>query len=136
MSSFIPRLNSIMTIDDAKQLNSLVLAFVGDGVQTLYVRTKLVNASSSKAGVLHKLVAGEINAVHQSKAVMSLLEIFNTEEMEIYKRARNSKTNSSAKNANIIDYKKASGYEAVIGYLYLTGQSERLDYLLGQGDKV
>lgn len=125
----IPRCPAIMTEEQAEQLNPLVLAFIGDSVETLYVRSRLVFKSDMKTGGLHKQAAKIINATQQSRAADMLSEFFNEKEKEIYKRARNSKTHTSAKNATIIDYKKASGYEAVIGYLYLTGQSERLDFL-------
>lgn len=125
-----------MTKEQAEQINPLVLAFIGDSVHTLYLRTKLAHISSSKAGELHKIVTSQINATHQSKAAMDILEHLTEVEHEIYRRGRNSKSNSSAKNASIIDYKKASGYEAVIGFLYITGQYERLEYILTRSEDV
>lgn len=136
MNKLIPKLDNNMSEEQAILINPLVLAFIGDSVQTLYVRTNLVHNSSMKTNELHKRVSKQINATNQSRVVMVMMEQFTEKEMDIYKRARNSKTNTSAKNATIIDYKKASGYEAVIGYLYLTGQNERLEYILEQGDIV
>lgn len=127
---YAPSLINTISCAEAKQLNPLVLAFVGDSVQTLYVRTKLTMSANQKAGGLHKLASLEVCATAQADAVQSLIEIFTSDEADIYRRARNSKSKSAAKNADIIDYHKASGYEAVLGYLYLTGQHERLDYLL------
>lgn len=126
----IPILKSTITVDQARNLNPLVLAFIGDSVQQLYVRTKLVVGSTKKTGELHKLAIKEIKAEAQADIVNHLLPHFNEEELNIYKRARNSKANTVAKNASIADYKRASGFEAVIGYLYLTGQHERLYKLL------
>lgn len=127
---FVPCFSKTITCEAAKQLNALVLAFVGDSVQTLYVRTKLASSSRGKSGGLHILVSREICATAQAVTVEKLLGEFTDDEADIYKRARNSKSKSPAKNADIIDYHKASGFEAVIGYLYLTGQHERLTYLL------
>ncbi len=127
---FVPKVMEIITEEQAKQMNCLVLAFVGDSVQTLYVRTKLAVQHSSKAGKLHLFASKEICASSQAQRAELLLEKFTDTEKDIYLRARNSKTKSVAKNADIIDYHKASGLEAVFGYLYLTGNSERLGYLL------
>lgn len=126
----IPILQSTISKDEARNLNPLVLAFIGDSVQQLYVRTKLVVGSTKKTGELHKLAIKEIKAVAQADIVEHLLPYFNEEEVAIYKRARNSKANTTAKNASIAEYKKASGFEAVLGYLYLTGQHNRLNELL------
>ena len=110
-----------------KQMNPLVLAFVGDGVDTLFVRTRLALESSSKAGELHKQAAKEVNAGAQSVQAEKVLSILTEEEKEIYLRARNSKNHHHAKNYSVVDYRRASGLEAVIGYLYLTGENERLE---------
>ncbi len=131
--NFVPALSDIMSKDEAKRMNPLVLAFVGDSVQTLFVRARLASTERMKAGGLHALASREVSAVAQSDAVNGLLEHLSEDEEEIFKRARNAKTKSAAKNADIIDYRRASGYEAVIGYLYLTGQSDRLSYLLNRG---
>lgn len=112
-----------------KQMNPLVLAFVGDGVDTLYVRTKLAVESSSKAGALHVQASKEVNARAQSEQVEKVIEILTEEEKEIYLRARNSKNRHHAKNYSVADYRRASGLEAVIGYLYLIGETERLEEL-------
>lgn len=133
MQDFIPALKDTMTKEEAKQVNPLVLAFVGDAVQTLYVRTRCVFFSSQKAGALHKTVSQEINAQAQAAAAHSLIPLFSEEELEVFKRARNSKSATSAKNASITDYRQASGLEAVFGYLYLIGNHERLSFLLEKG---
>lgn len=127
---FVPSISAIITSEEAKQMNPLVLAFVGDSVQTLYVRAKLATSEGAKAGKLHLIASKEICASTQADTVEKLIETFSEEEKDIYHRARNSKTKSFAKNADIIDYHKASGFEAVLGYLYLTGKKERLHYFL------
>lgn len=119
----------------ASELNPLVLAFVGDGVQTLYVRTRLVSASPAKSGALHTRASQVIKASAQARAAERLLSEFSESEADIYRRARNNHSAHKAKNADVGDYHKASGLEAVIGYLYLTGQEERLEYVLNAACK-
>lgn len=115
---------------DAKLLNPQVLAFVGDGVYSLYIRHKMVINNNSSGQRLHSEVINFVKAKGQSNFIDKLLPMFTEEEMSVFKRARNHKTLSQAKNANIIDYKRATGLEAVIGYLYLTNQTKRLNELL------
>lgn len=118
---------------EARLLSPLSLAFVGDGVQTLFVRTALVKKGGLTGGELHKATSAVVSAVHQAEIFEKLILPQLTEaETDIYKRGRNNKNNTIAKNAGVIAYKKATGFEAVIGYLYLTGQSERLNFVLQQ----
>lgn len=118
------------TEKDAKLLNPQVLAFVGDGVYSLYVRHKIIASNSFTGQKLHAEVVNYVKAKGQSNFIDKLLPLFTEDEMAVFKRARNHKTLSQAKNANIIDYKRATGLEAVIGYLYLTKQINRLNELL------
>ena len=111
-------------------MNPIVLAFLGDSVQTLYVRTKLCINHKEKSGKLHILASQELKATSQAKAMKNILNLLTEEEEKIYKRARNSKATSPAKNANIIDYHIASGFEAVIGFLYLANETKRIEELL------
>ena len=116
-------------------MDPLVLAYVGDSVQALYVRTGLCTRPNAKAGQLHRRSIDAVSAAAQAQAVDRVRALFVPEEDDIYRLARNHKTKSSAKNASLADYHKASGLEAVLGYLYLTGQSERLDTLLAAAVK-
>ena len=119
-----------------RQMNPLVLAFVGDGVETLRVRTRLALSSDAKTNALHRLASGEVNAHAQSEQAERVLPHLTEEENEIFLRARNSKSHHHAKNYSVGDYRRASGLEAVIGYLYLTGQTERLEELFEIMEKV
>ncbi len=130
IEDFLPDLSTKMSKEQATQLNPLVLAFIGDAVQTLYVRTKLVFLHDFKANKLQQFVASEINANNQSKYIDEIYDLLTEEEKSIFKRARNSKVQTVAKNATVQNYKKASGLEAIIGYLYLIGSHDRLKYLL------
>ena len=125
-----------MDKNKVKQMNPLVLAFVGDGVETLYVRTRLALSCGEKAHALHRKTAEEINAKAQSDQAEKVLPFLTEEESEIYHRARNSKNHHRAKNYSVVDYRRASGLEAVIGYLYLTGEEERLEELFSIMEKV
>lgn len=119
-----------LTPQKAKNLNPQVLAFVGDSVYTLFVRTMLAEKFDVKSGKLHTLANEYVKAGGQSDALTNILEVLSEDEMAIFKRARNYKTHSVAKNANVIDYKRATGFEAVVGYLYLIGNYNRLNEIL------
>ncbi|HPD01853.1 MAG TPA: ribonuclease III domain-containing protein [Eubacteriales bacterium] len=114
----------------AHNINPLVLAFIGDSVHTLFVRSRLALASDKKTAALHREASAEISAVHQSAALEALKPLLTEEEEAIYRRARNSKLNTAAKHAELLEYRRATGLEAVIGYLYITGQNERLKFIL------
>ena len=107
-----------------------MLAYIGDSVQMLYVRTRTALETGCKAGVLHKAVSQEVKAHSQAVAAERILPLLTADEEGVYRRAKNSHTNNIAKNATSTDYRKASGFEALIGYLYLSGQRERLKELV------
>ena len=119
-----------LTKTEAKCLNPQVLAFVGDSVYTLFVRTMLAEKFDVKSGKLHTLANEYVKAGGQSDALERVISVLTDAEMGIYKRARNYKTHSVAKNADVVDYKRATGFEAVVGYLYLIGDYARLNELL------
>lgn len=128
----IPILTDCISEKQARELNPLVLAYIGDGVHTLYVRTKETRNTTGKADKLHRLVTEQVKASAQAQSLNNIKDLLNEEEEGIFLRARNSHQHSVAKNASIADYKTATGFEAVIGYLYLTGQNDRLEYLLSE----
>lgn len=123
----------IISKEKARQLNPLVLAFVGDAIHSLYVRKRLSLASDCKTNALQKNTSKVVKASSQSKQLEGLKEILNEDEMDIARRARNTKTNNVAKNSSLSDYKRSTSFEAVMGYLYLTGQHERVIELLNKG---
>lgn len=114
----------------ANEKNPQVLAFVGDSIYTLYVRSYLATHHSEKSGKLHILANEYVKAKGQSAFLASIEQDLTEEELAIYKRARNYKTKSVAKNQNVVDYHRATGVEALVGYLYLSGSWERLEWLL------
>ena len=115
---------------NVKNMNPQVLAFVGDGVYSLYIRHRIVSTSDLKGKGLHDLSTHYVKASGQSNFISKLQPMLNETELAVFKRARNHKTLSQSKNAKIVDYRRATGLEAVLGYLYLTGQFDRLNELL------
>ena len=107
-----------------------MLAFVGDSVYTLFIRTMLTEKFDVKSGKLHTLANDFVKAQGQSEVLNKIMPILSEEEVAVFKRARNYKTHSVAKNASVIDYKRATGLEALIGYVYLIGDYDRLNQIL------
>ena len=126
----LPKNDNPMTTKQARELNPLVLAYVGDGVHTLYVRLQELGKTTGKNDKLHKAVTARVKAEAQAKSMLAIMELLDEEESDIFHRARNAHSHSMAKNATVSDYRIATGFEALIGYLYLTGQHDRLTYLL------
>lgn len=122
---------------EAKKLSPQILAFVGDGVYSLFIRQKLTLTMKGKCNNLHNLTTNYVKAKGQSNSVEKILPLLKDEELEVFKRGRNYKTNSVAKHSTLIEYKRATGFECLIGYLYLIGQDERLIELLNlcEGEK-
>lgn len=110
-------------------MNPVVLAFVGDAVYTLYVRTELALSVGYKTGELNRRASEIVSAHGQSETLVRVLPCLNEEESEIYHRGRNAKKQTKSKNATAAEYVRSTGLEAVVGYLYLTGQTERLEEL-------
>ena len=107
---------------------SLALAFLGDTVYDLYVRSRLV-PSGGQVKALHRAATSLVNAGAQSLALERVEAQLSDEELDVVRRARNAKQ-SPPKNADPRDYHRATGFEALIGYLYLTGSVERLDEIM------
>lgn len=120
----------VISQKEALQLNSLVLAYVGDAVHSLYVRERLTLSHDLKAGDLHKLASSLVNAHVQSVIAEQLFDTLTEVEQTVFLRGRNGKAHHKAKNQSGADYRKATGLEAVLGFLYLTGQRDRLKELL------
>lgn len=113
-------------LSDIRMFNPLVLAYVGDAVFEVFVRTLLVSDGSMQVAKLHKKAIKFVKAKSQAEILESISSILKDEELEIVKRGRNTKTSTIPKNADISDYRYATGLEALIGYLYLIGDIERL----------
>lgn len=108
------------------QLSPLTLAFVGDAVFDLFVRERLVCLANRPVNRLHSLAVSLVKASSQARAAKRLSEILSEKELSVLKRGRNAHTNHKAKNASESDYHYATGLEALFGFLYLSGESDRL----------
>ncbi len=117
----------------ANNLSPVVLAFVGDAVYSLFVRERLVFTSDCKTGELNKRATAEVKATAQAEFIREIMPLLTDEELSVFKRARNSKKKTKAKSASVTDYNASTGMEAVIGYLYITGDMDRLNYILNRG---
>ena len=120
-----------LTHQEIKGLNPLVLAYIGDAVYEVFVRTYIVSENKNvKVHGLHKLSINLVKAEGQSNMMKCIMDELNENETYIFKRGRNAKSGTVPKHADLIDYRMATGFEALIGYLYLSGQKERLDEIL------
>ncbi|MCX8074861.1 MAG: Mini-ribonuclease 3 [Clostridia bacterium] len=112
---------------DIQSTSMQTLAFIGDAVYNVYIRCYLVSKSNSKTGKIHKESIKYVSAKAQSKIIDNLHDFLTETEQLVYKRGRNTNIDKVSKNIDIIDYKKATGFETLIGYLYLNSEHNRLD---------
>ena len=115
---------------DLRTYSPLTLAYIGDAIYDLVIRTIVVERGNKSANSLHKDTVAYVNARVQARMIDALESELTEEEAMIYHRGRKAKSYTAAKNASIIEYRKATGLEALCGYLYLNGQQERLLYLI------
>ncbi|MDO5707126.1 MAG: Mini-ribonuclease 3 [Andreesenia angusta] len=117
---------------DVRMLSPLKLAYIGDAVYEVYIRRFLLENSNENMGKIHKKSTKYVSAKAQSDIVFFLDSLLTDEEKSIIRRGRNTKSNTVPKNANIQDYKYATGFEALIGYLYLNDRIERIEELMNE----
>ena len=118
---------------DVRMYSPLTLAFMGDCVFEIVIRSIVVERGNRQAGSLHKIKTSVVNAKVQARMIEALMEELTEEERAVYKRGRNAKPHTVAKNASVNDYRKATGLEALFGYLYLSGQEDRILELTKRG---
>lgn len=122
---------------DVKTYSPLTLAFMGDCIFEIIIRTVVVERGNRGANGLHKTKSAVVNAKVQAKMAEALLPELTEEELACYKRGRNAKSHTMAKNASVGEYRKATGLEALYGYLYLQNNEDRLLELTKLGlDKI
>lgn len=122
--------NEQVSLQRAKNMSPIVLAFIGDAVYSLYVREKLAFNTDFKSGVLNGKTSQIVRASAQAHFVDEILPLLTEEELDVYKRARNTKKGTRAKSSTVVEYNKSTGFEALVGFLYITGQIDRLNTLL------
>lgn len=118
---------------DICSYSPLVLAYIGDAVYELMIRTKVINHGSMQVNKMHKKSAGLVKAGTQAELIRVMEEELTEEERAVFKRGRNAKSITMAKHATMIDYRMATGFEALVGFLYLTRRYERLVTLISRG---
>lgn len=120
-------------IKECSTYSPLTLAYLGDAVYEIVIRTLVVEGNRGAVKSLHRRTSGLVNARAQAAIAHAIKAELTEEELSIYKRGRNAKSNTSAKNASIHDYRIATGLEALMGYLYLNGNMDRCLELIQHG---
>lgn len=118
---------------DIREYSPLTLAYIGDSIYDLVIKTLVINEGNKPVQKLHAETSSFVQASAQSKMMRVLQEILTEEEHAVYKRGRNAKSVSPAKNQSITDYRRATGFEALMGYLYLKKDMKRLIELVKIG---
>jgi len=119
-------LNGLMK---ASESSPLVLAYIGDAIYEVYVRNKLVSQHNIQVDKLHKMAVNMVKSSAQAKSYHKIEQELTEEELAVFKRGRNAKS-SVPKNSDMSEYKIATGLEALIGYIYLSGDNKRLDEIM------
>ena len=127
------RFNEKMERDKARTLNPIALAFVGDAVYSLFVREKLVFSCDKKIGEVNKMTSSQVRASAQAEFYHRISDLLSEEENGVFHRARNAKKATKAKSATVAEYNISTGIEAVLGYLYIIGDFDRLNFILNEG---
>lgn len=121
---------------DIKQINTTALAYMGDAVYEVYIRQHVMETGHVHVDRLHAMAVPFVKAEGQAKAIKYLMDNFlNEEEQALTRRARNHKVATKAKNATVMDYKWATAFEALLGYLHLKGDKDRLDAVVKEAIK-
>ena len=132
-------------IDNLRQLNTEALAYMGDAVYEQYIREMLLQSGFAKVNNLHRSATKYVKASAQALAIRTMMAVgtgkgteveLSEEEQKLVKRARNHKFNSKAKNADPVTYKWATAFEALVGYLYLSGNKDRLSQIMNRAVEI
>ena len=119
-----------------KELSPLALAYIGDAVYEMLVRTTVLTGGNAPVNRLHKTARDMVNAKAQAEFYFRVAEELTEEEAAVFRRGRNAKSYTTAKNASVADYRRATGFEALMGYLYMTGQTDRMLALIKDGIRL
>lgn len=132
LNSYLKEKFNIKDIDN-NMYSPLTLAYIGDGIYDLIIRTVVVGKGNTRANKLHQRTSKIVKAATQSAMIEAIEDELSTDEHDIYKRGRNAKSHTTAKNATMGDYRRATGFEALMGYLYLCDETDRMVYLIKTG---
>ena len=130
MTNFEDIFDVPVSADKFKEVSPICLAFIGDAVHTLFVRDEVVKSRNLLLKDYHKLSSKKCKASYQAEMLDKIMDSLTEDEQNIVRRARNAKTHNIAKNSDIETYKKATSFEALVGYIYLQGNFERLKQIL------
>ena len=130
MTNFQDIFGKSISEDKFKEANPIVLAFVGDAVHALYVKDQIIKSQDLLVKDYHKKSSLKCRASYQAEYLDKIMEHLKEDEKAVVRRARNAKTKNIAKNSDIETYKKATSFEALVGYLYLQGNFDRLNEIL------
>lgn len=135
MNDFIHSMKSALNLKetDIRTYSPLILAYIGDGVFELVIRSFVINTGNMQVNKMHHHTSSIVKASTQAKMAEYIMQFLNDDELSYYKRGRNAKSHTSAKNQSTIDYRKATGLECLMGYLYLTGENDRMMELIKLG---
>lgn len=120
---------------DIRSYSPLALAYIGDAVYDLLIRTEVVAEGNTQVNKYHRQVSSIVKAESQAELMHWMLGVLTEEERDVYRRGRNANSHTKAKNATMGNYHRATGFEALIGYLYLTEQYARITDLIRTGRK-
>lgn len=115
---------------EVSQLHPLVLAYMGDAVYEVFVRQYVVAQTNHKPNYLHRMATQYVSAKSQARSLQRWLPYLTEEEQDVVKRGRNAKSGTTAKNADVLEYRHSTAFECLIGYLYYLQRWERLHYLM------
>jgi ribonuclease-3 family protein len=133
----MPRtLNSETGADGALYANTAALAFLGDAVYELRIRIHVAASRPARADQLHRAAASYVRASAQAKAMNAMLDGLSEEELRLVKRARNKKTKSKPRNADPVEYKWATAFEALLGYYCISGREEKLEAAVAEAIRI
>ncbi len=128
----LPDINAAV---DPDLISPLILAYIGDAVFELMVRNRAISEFTADGkicvpvGMLHKYSTSHVKAKSQADSIQRILEVLTPEEQDVYRRGRNANPSTMAKHAEVGDYRQATGFEALMGYLFLKGDHDRLRYI-------
>lgn len=133
MSDFLSKINlGRLEKNDVKMMNPLKLAFLGDAIYEAYIRYYIITQHVLTTSDMSKTAVKYVNAEAQAYIANTLKEEFTEEEWTVLKRGRNQKTGSKPKNASVTDYRYATGFESLIGYLYILDEKDRIYEIVGR----
>ena len=118
---------------DGNTYSPLTLAYIGDAIYEIVIRTMVVSWGNMQVNKLHKKSSNLVKAQTQAEMAKHITDSLDDKELSVYKRGRNAKSFTKAKNASVIDYRMATGFEALMGYLYISHKSDRMMELMKTG---